>query len=123
MNKREKLNLKVGDKVLITKSGWAGDIESVAVITKVDSSGCYYTNDSTSLYNEYGVKISLPAYSHTTTLSILTPEKEEEIRQNLVIKNCLFHFQVAAAGKELTYLQALEILKILIPNYDEKVSK
>ncbi len=111
--RRSCMDLKVGDKVLVT-ARYSQFIEKVAKITPAGN--IRLTNGS--LYMPDGRQRGGDIWS-TSCIQPLTPELEESLRRTTFIKKTLY---VMHEIKDITYEQAIEIRQILEGDKDGKDS-
>lgn len=106
------LNVKVGDKVLFSKWDYTQKLERIATVTRVTPTGRIKVNISDEYFNKHGKQIGEGFMK--ASLSVLTPEKEKELREKDVIRRCKAVFDKT----DLTYKQAQRILSILLVDKD-----
>jgi len=107
------LNVKVGDKVLFTSSFQGKTTEIITKVIKITPTGRIRVEIAPEImFNKYGCEMGRLRGIYTTRyLSALTPEKEKEIKEKGIINGCKKAFD--NKKDELTYDQALEILRVL----------
>ncbi len=105
----DKLNVKVGDKVIYHPSGSCAR-KSIATISKITPTGRIKISGSMTQYDATGREMGNTRAWSSTRISEATEELIQEIEQQIVIDNCLRRI---SSIKEITYDQAVEILNIL----------
>lgn len=100
------LNVKVGDRVILCNN-W-GFTSSVGTVIKITEK----RKDIVVDYGRYKETYSSDGWrkGNTSSIKVLTPEIEEQLRQNKIIRKCRDTFE---KKKDLTFEQAEQILKIL----------
>lgn len=104
----EKLNVKVGDKVIYTNSM---GVDKVATVEKITPKGFIKVNGT--LYTEYGVERGGSVW-HRSYIKQTTPELIQQVEQINFRKYVLNKLH---SLKNIEYGQAVEINKILEGEY------
>lgn len=110
----EKLNVKVGDKVLVTCSGYglSGGYKYTDIVSKITPTGRIRLakHRTVTFYPDGTERVSSDAWAPRGRLELLTPEKETELRKEVVIRKCLSKMHETT---DITYEQAAAIMEIL----------
>lgn len=111
------LNVKVGDKVLLTYFAYCKQHQKIVEVTKITPTGRIKVNGLNVQFDKYGQKIGSNGFcSEFYQISFVTEEQISEFREkqrrNSIINKAVKLCQ-QANEKNLTYDQALEIISIL----------
>ena len=111
------LNVKVGDKVLLTYSAYCKQHQKIVEVTKVTPTGRIKVNGLNVQFDKYGQKMGSHGFcSEFYQISFVTEEQISEFREkqrrNSIINKAVKLCQ-QVNEKSLTYDQALEIISIL----------
>ena len=105
----EKLNVKVGDKVVLSYPG--SDYRVIDDVIRVTPSGrIKIARNSSKTFSAEGVEMRSDRWAPRARLYILTPELEAEIHDEKVIRKCLL---IMHKTQKITYEQAAAIMEIL----------
>lgn len=107
---REKLNVKVGDKLLYQYWNFRERYEKIVTVIRVTPTGRIRIDYCDSQFDKYGVKMG-DGYSFPC-LSIPTEEDYKRIEENSIISKALF-LMGEKNKKNLSYEQAIKIIEIL----------
>lgn len=110
------LNVKVGDKVLLTYSAYCKQYQKIVEVTKVTPTGRIKVNGLNVQFDKYGRKMGNNSFgSEFYQISFVTEEQIIEIEENQKkdsIINKAVRLCQKVNDKSLTYEKALEIINI-----------
>lgn len=106
----EELKVKVGDKVLYNYRHFGTTEKSIATVTKVTPTGRIEIDFCDTQFDKYGRQIGRRDSYSSSSISIPTEEDYKRIMQRRVISKAE---SLMENVKQLTYEQAVEIIKIL----------
>lgn len=124
----EELNVKVGDKVLVSKGGMYNDDEFIAEVEKVTPTGMIKLSRSNCpfSFNKYGKQIGSASY-FPYRLSIPTKEDYKRVEKNKLAGKILYN--IRSLNTDNLYNLDTDMLKILnialdsVGTTDEKIKE
>lgn len=105
------LNVAVGDEVLYVPASY-NKTEKIAIVTKITPTGRIRIDKSQIQFDKYGRQMGNTGWIGRAYISILTPEKKQEILRKNEIEKCKIIFENQKSN--ITFEQAREILNILL---------
>ena len=124
----EELNVKVGDKVLVSKGGMYNDDEFIAEVEKVTPTGMIKLSRSNSpfSFNKYGKQIGSASY-FPYRLSIPTKEDYKRIEKNKIAGKIIYNIRSLNTDNlynlDVTTLTVIKAALDCIGVEDEKIKK
>lgn len=112
---REKLNVKIGDKLLYQWGYLYNRVEEIVTVTKVTPTGRIRIDYCDTQFDKYGHEMgNRDRWSCNSSVSIPTEEDYKRIRENDVKSKALS--LIGKLNKQnITYEQALKIIEIFEP--------
>lgn len=110
----EKLNLKVGDKVLLTNSHFSRTVQRITTVTKVTPKGNYRVEHSSYLFDCYGYAKGAGTWEGHSSIEPLTDELLQEFNNKCKLQKCKSLLKKVVSGEvDITLEQAVAIMDIL----------
>ena len=109
---RQELNVKVGDKLLLSSGYSYNRSERIVEVIKVTPTGRIRIDDADSQYDKYGCEMGSDSWGHRSFLSIPTQEDYKRIKKNKTISKVNALIRDLDTSK-LTYEDALRIIEVL----------